>query len=66
MENKMRLEFYLEQSMMTRTQLAKLVGTSKQNINDWIVRRDVWVFCNDSYEIKRIEDKQIKVLYERD
>ena len=63
--NKMRLSFFLEQSMMSKVQLAQLVGTSKQNINDWLVRRDVWVHCDDGYNIEKIVDQQIKVLYEK-
>jgi len=63
--NKMNLSFFLEQSMMSKVQLAQLVGTSKQNINDWLVRRDVWVHCDDNYNIEKIVDQQIKVLYEK-
>lgn len=63
--NQMNLSFFLEQSMMSKVQLAQLVGTSKQNINDWLVRRDVWVHCDDAYNITRIEDRQVKVLYEQ-
>lgn len=63
--NKMNLSFFLEQSMMSKVQLAQLVGTSKQNINDWLVRRDVWVHCDDSYNIEKIVDQQVKVLYSK-
>lgn len=63
--NKMNLSFFLEQSMISKVQLAQLVGTSKQNINDWLVRRDVWVHCDDNYNIEKIVDQQIKVLYEK-
>lgn len=51
--------------MMSKVQLAELVGTSKQNIYDWLVRRDVWVHCDDNYNIEKIVDHHVKVLYEK-
>ena len=63
--NEMRLAFYLEMASMRKAALAKIVGTSPQNINDWIKRRDVWVYCDDQYEIEKIEDRQAKLLWSK-
>lgn len=60
---KMRLEFYLEESGVTRVEFARLCGTTKQNINYWLKHRDVWVFCTEDHAVSKVEAKSRKVLW---
>jgi len=65
MQSKMRLDFYLEESGIRKSEFAKLVGVSKQNLHDWINRRDCWVYCDDDFTVHRVEDVNVKTLFER-
>jgi hypothetical protein len=59
----MRLSFFLEESGMTNSDLARLVGGSRQLVNNWINREGVWVICTPKHEIKRIEKRGTKLLW---
>lgn len=63
--NKMRLDFFFEESGLSKVAVAKLAKTTKQNVNWWLKNRNVWVWCDDEFEIDRIEDHKVQILYSR-
>ena len=61
--SEMRLDYYLEQSGISKAGLARVAGVSRQLVNNWLCREGMYVLCTEDYEIKRIERRVTKILW---
>ena len=63
--NKMQLTFFCEESGKSFSDVARLMGCSRQKVWYWANCRETWVHCSDDFEIDRIESVNTKTIWER-
>jgi transcriptional regulator with XRE-family HTH domain len=62
----MRLHYFLEQSGMSQSQLARVAGVSRQLVYTWLCREGMWILCTEDFEVKRIERRITKRVWSGD
>ena len=62
----MRLAYFLEESGMSQSQLARVAGVSRQLVYTWLCKEGMWILCTEDFEVKRIERRFIKRVWSGD
>jgi transcriptional regulator with XRE-family HTH domain len=62
----MRLAYFLEESGMSQSQLARVAGVSRQLVYTWLCKEGMWIFCTEDFEVKRIERRITKRVWSGD
>jgi|AACY02.6.fsa_nt_gi transcriptional regulator with XRE-family HTH domain len=62
----MRLAYFLEESGMSQSQLARVAGVSRQLVYTWLCKEGMWILCTEDFEVKRIERRITKRVWSGD
>lgn len=62
----MRLAYFLEESGMSQSQLARVAGVSRQLVYTWLCKEGMWILCTEEFEVKRIERRITKRVWSGD
>ena len=62
----MRLAYFLEESGMSQSQLARVAGVSRQLVYTWLCKAGMWILCTEDFEVKRIERRFTKRVWSGD
>lgn len=62
----MRLAYFLEESGMSQSQLARVAGVSRQLVYTWLCKEGMWILCTEEFEVKRIERRITKKVWSGD
>ena len=59
---RMQLSFFCEESGISLSDIARMVGCSRQKVWYWANCRETWVHCSDDFVIDRIESVNTKTV----